>query len=344
MSRKTPVVALATTFVVLIIMGSALPAAFSAPVNAAAIQSDATVSRSFDVGAGGTLEVDAAFGSIEITTTSGNRVEVRVVREVRDRYEDDAARILGEHRVEMSQNGNDVVVRAEVDDDARDRWNDDYRTTPLRVRFEVAVPRSYNVDLETRGGNISVEDLEGEVRTETAGGNLSFGSIDGTVWGRTSGGSITLEGSSGTAEVHTSGGNIDIGNVDADVHAETSGGSIRIERARGEVRAETSGGNITVEEVGGTIEAHSSGGNVTATITSQPTSDCRLSTSGGSVTVNLASGIGLEIDASTSIGGVSSDFAVDGSVSRNAIRGAINGGGPELRLRTSAGSIRIRER
>lgn len=314
------------------------------PARTIAAQSDTTIARSFNVGGGGTLEVDASFGSIEITTSSGNLVEVRVVREVRDRYRDDAAQLLGEHDVQMAQDGNDVAVTAMLDDDARDRWHDDYRSTPLRVRFEISVPRAYNVDLETRGGNISVEDLDGAVRTETAGGNLVFGNINGTVWGHTSGGNIELDGSSGTAEVHTSGGNIMIGDVDADVDAETSGGSISIERAGGNVRADTSGGNITVGEVSGSINASSSGGNVTAHLSHQPAGDCRLSTSAGTVTVTLASGIALNIDASTSFGGVFSDVTVDGRVSRNSIRGSINGGGPELRLRTSAGSIRIRER
>lgn len=338
MSRN-PLAAAAAAAAVLI-MGVVLPAT----INAVPVQSDATISRSFDVGAGGTLEVSAAFGSIEITTASGNHVDVRVVREVRDRYDDDDAQILAEHRVEMSQDGDNLTVRADVGDDARERWNDEYRNTPLRVRLEIAVPSSYNVDLETRGGNISVADLDGEVRADTSGGNLEFGNISGTVWGRTSGGNVTLERSSATVEVRTSGGNIEIGDVEGRVDAETSGGSIRVERAGGEVHVETSGGNITVDDVAGAIDAHSSGGNVTANISRQPASDCRLSTSAGSVTVTVASGIGLEIDASTSIGGVSSDFAVDGRVARNSIRGAINGGGPELRLRTSAGSIRIRER
>jgi len=318
--------------------------AFPASTRALPAQSDATVSRTFDVSAGGTLAVDASFGSIEVTTADGNRVDVRVVREVRDRYEDDAAQILAEHDVQMSMNGNTVTVRADADDDATDRWRDDYRSTPLRVRIEVSVPRTFNAELETAGGSISVEDLDGSVRTETAGGNLAFGNIGGTVWGRTAGGSITLDGSAGSADLRTSGGNIVVGDVSGDVEVETSGGSIRIERATGTVRAETSGGNITVEEVAGSIDAETSGGNIVATITQQPQGDCRLTTSAGSVTINLAEGIGLEIDASTSVGGVSSDFAVDGSVRRGSIRGAINGGGPELYLRTSAGSIRIRER
>ena len=290
-----------------------------------ALQQEATIERSFDVGVGGTLEVNASFGSIEIGASSANRLEVTVIREVRERYADDTQQILAEHQVEISESSNGIVVRTEIDDDARDRWRDDYRGTPLNVRFEITVPSTYDVDLETAGGSISVSDLDGEARAETSGGSLTFGNISGTAWGRTSGGSIT------------------IGDVGGSVDAETSGGSIRINRSAGEVRAKTSGGGIVVNEVGGTIEATTSGGSVSATITEQPQGDCRLSTSGGSVTVNLASGISLDIDARASGGRVSSDFDVDGSVRRNSIRGSINGGGPQLHLRTSGGSVRIRE-
>ncbi len=338
MNRALSAVALAAVALL-----AANPAS-SAVTPISALQSQATVERGFDVGSGGTLEVEASFGSIEVTTASGNRVEVTVEREVRDRFDGDTQQILSEHEVAVSQSGDNVVVTTTVSEAARDRWNDEYNTTPLRVRIEVAVPRSYNVDLNTRGGSISVADLDGEVRTETAGGSLAFGNINGTVWAHTAGGNITLEGTSGTAGVRTAGGNITIGEVAGDVDAETSGGSIHIERAGGAVRAETSGGSITVDEVGGTINARTSGGNVSATITKQPTGDCRLSTSAGTVTVRLAPGIALDIDADTSIGGVSTDFDIDGRVTRNSIRGSINGGGPELHLRTSAGSIRIRER
>lgn len=282
--------------------------ASSATTPMAAFQQPATVRGSYDVGAGGTLRVEASFGSIEVTASSGNSVDVKVVREVRDRFDDDEARIISEHQVEMSQSGSDIIVTTTVSDAARDRWNEDYNTTPLNVRLEISVPRAYNVDLDTRAGNISVNDLDGEVRTETGGGNLEFGNINGSVW------------------AHTAGGNIDIGDVDGNVDVETSGGNIHIDRAGGEVRAETSGGNIS------------------ANITRQPAGDCRLSTSAGTISVTLAAGIGVDIDASTSIGGVSSDFDVDGRVTRNSISGSINGGGPELHLRTSAGRIRIRER
>ena len=311
----------------------------------AALQSEATIQRGFDVATGGTLRVDADFGSIEVTTSDANRVEVTVTREVRDRYRDDEQQILAELPVDVSQSGNDVVVVAEASEDVRERWRDEYRNTPVQIRFAIRVPRAYNVDLETAGGSIEVSDLEGEVRSSTAGGSLRFGNIEGSVWARTAGGNIVLEGSSGTADVRTSGGSITIGAVDGTVDAETSGGSIRIDRAGADVRAQTSGGGIEVEEVRGAIDASTAGGTVRATITEQPARDCRLSTSGGSVIVTLAAGIAVNLDVSSGGGGsVSSDFEIDGRVRRTSIEGAINGGGPQLHLRTSGGSIRIRQR
>lgn len=305
----------------------ALLAIFLPTVTAATpAQSDGTVARTFEVADGGTLTVDASFGSIEVTTSDGNQVVARVTREVRDRYDDDRDRILTEHEVELSQNGNDVTVRTETSEDARERWRDDYRSTPLRVHLEISVPRNYSVDLDTAGGHITVGDLRGALRARTSGGHLRFGEIVGDVWGR------------------TSGGHIEVSEVDGDIDVETSGGSIEVDRVSGDARLETSGGNIRIEEVSGVIDASSSAGNITASIVQQPPADSNLSTSAGSVTVNLGAGIGLDIDASTSVGGVSSDFSVDGRVRRNSIDGSINGGGPELRLRTSAGSIRIRER
>jgi hypothetical protein len=323
----------------------ALTTIFPATSATAALQAEGTIQRGFDVGAGGTLQVNADFGSIEVTTSDANRVEVTVTREVRDRYRDDAQQILAELQVDVSQSGNDVIVRAEASEEARDRWRDEYRNTPVQMRFAIRVPRVYNVDLETAGGSIEVSDLEGEVRSSTAGGSLTFGNIAGAVRARTAGGNITLEGSSGTADVRTSGGSITIGAVEGTVDAETSGGSIRIDRAGADVTAHTSGGSIEVEEVRGAIDASTAGGTVRATITEQPSRDCRLSTSGGSVIVTLAAGIAVNVDASSGGGGsVSSDFEVDGRVRRTSIEGAINGGGPQLHLRTSGGSVRIRRR
>jgi hypothetical protein len=55
----------------------------------------------------------------------------------------------------------------------------------------------------------------------------------------------------------------------------------------------------------------------------------------------------MSLDAETSVGRISTDFAVtsviQGKVPKNRLKGGINGGGPLLKLRTSAGSIRLQK-
>ena len=43
----------------------------------------------------------------------------------------------------------------------------------FRVQFQITVPQRYNLDVETQGGDITVEaPLEGEARLTTAGGDV----------------------------------------------------------------------------------------------------------------------------------------------------------------------------
>lgn len=144
-------------------------------------------------------------------------------------------------------------------------------------------------------------------------------------------------------DLKTGGGSIDIEDLNGKVEAYTSGGSIELGQINGDVDVKTSGGSISVEDVAGNIDAHTSGGSIKAKISKQLTDDCKLTTSGGSIVAYLTPSIAVDLNASTSGGRVKSDFDVDGKVKKNRIRGSINGGGPELTLKTSGGSVSIKE-
>jgi len=299
-----------------------------------------TIKRSFAVKTGGTLTLESDIGAIEVRSIIGENVNVEIRREFRGWDEEDVEDFLDNFRVDMEQVGSDVNVTVHLKRRWKDLWNH------VKVRFYVEVPSEYNVDLQTAGGSISVEDLEGEVRAVTSGGSLNFGAIKGPVYGKTSGGSISLEKCSGDVSVHTSGGSISMGDVNGNVEAYTSGGSISMEQVNGSVEAETSGGSVHIEEVEGPLNASTSGGSMTAYMTKQPGSDCSLKTSGGSITVYLPPDISLDVDAKTSWGKVESDFnvLVSGSQDKSRLRGKIKEGGPELYLRTSGGNIYILEK
>lgn len=280
--------------------------------------------RTFDVKPGGTLIIDSDRGSIDVQTTENNKVEILVILTAKTSRESRAEEIFEDFSLEIEQEGNNVRVLGDYRRDSGWFGTDNNK---FRVEFLARIPGKFNVDLETGGGSIFVDNLEGSVKAKTSGGSLKFNRIKGPVDARTSGGSISLKSCEGFADVRTSGGSINIGQVD------------------GEVLAKTSGGSISVDEVKGSIDATTSGGSVTARISEQPKSDCRLSTSGGSVTVYLARDIAVDLDARTSAGRVDSDFDVEtkSRSSRSSLRGKINSGGPELYLRTSAGNIYVNE-
>jgi hypothetical protein len=301
---------------------------------------DYPVKREFDVKYGGTLRIDTDRGSIDIKTTKKKVVMVEITRRVVGDFLSDSDEILADWEIDFDHSGGDVTITARSQSD----WDwFGWKSHPLRVHFDILVPEQYNLDLKTSGGGVEIAELEGDVRCKTSGGRLVMDQIKGDIIGQTSGGSITLDGSDGTVDLRTSGGGIHIGKVAGRVDAHTSGGSIEVEESGGDVRVSTSGGSIHVNEVKGSISASTSGGSVSATITQQPKNDCSLTTSGGGIRVYLAKGIQLEVDAKTSGGGVRCDMpmTVQGLFGKNQVRGTINGGGPELYLRTSGGPIKI---
>jgi DUF4097 and DUF4098 domain-containing protein YvlB len=286
-----------------------------------------TISKSFDVGPGGQLTVDTNTGSIKVEGMRGDKVEIEIIQNVRTASKRMVKDILDDFQVRFDQDSNDIFVKAEY---KRNGFRSFFNrvTNRLQVRFLITVPLEYDVDLHTSGGSISVLDLEGEVLSKTSGGSLTFENITGNVLGKTSGGSIR------------------IGEIRGEVNAQTSGGSIQIQQADGNLDVHTSGGGITIDEAMGSVKASTSGGSVRAYLSRQPEDDCRLTTSGGSITVYLNNDIGLDVDAQTSGGRIYTDFPVKlfGTISSRSLDAQVNGGGPELYLRSSGGSIHLKKK
>lgn len=286
------------------------------------------ITEEYKVRSGGELIVVSDRGHIEVQTGRGSKVEIEV------QITGDEPELM---RVDTRQEGNTIHIRGKY------KGNNHWRK--MNVRYNITVPKKFNVNLRTGGGGIHVTDLEGEIDANTSGGGLQFGNIKGAVRGHTSGGSITLEGSEGPANLKTSGGSINVGDVMGNIDLNTSGGSINIGHVKGSVDAITSGGGIHIEEANGAIDARTSGGSITAYLSEQPKEDSQLKTSAGTVTVYLAKDLALDIKARTSMGTVKTDFPINGKTkSKRRLDGSINGGGPELYLSTSAGSVRIKEK
>jgi hypothetical protein len=310
-------------------------------VGARATEIEQNLEKTFTVSPGGELAIQADRGSIDLAVGADDKIEVKVLRKARASNTAKAEEILAAHEVTFRQDGNRVVVEARSPKLGQG-WN--WRGQNLEVRYTVNLPRKFNSDLHTAGGSIKVADLTGNVRAQTAGGSIWVGRIDGSVWAHTAGGSVHVNGATGAVDTETAGGSITVGEGGTTIRAKTAGGSIEVGKAQGRIDAGTAGGGIVIREARGGVRAVTSGGSVKVGLATTPEEDCEIETSAGSIELNIPSGIAANLDARTSAGTVTCEVPVkiQGQTKRSALQGQLGDGGHKLKLRTSAGSIRIK--
>lgn len=290
-------------------------------------------SLAFEPGASFRLETDS--GSVSVSGTSADGAEV-VITSRRDDIEE---------RFDFSfdDSGSGARIRVEKRGSGFRSW---FNNDGGGLHFEVRLPRRAEVFVDTAGGRISLEGIDGEVELRTSGGSIGVDDVTGDVLADTSGGAIKISSVEGDVDADTSGGSISIRDVSGKAVADTSGGAISMRDVGGDVVADTSGGGIDIDGAGGMVKADTSGGPVTVVFAAGNDHGGSLSSSGGRVTAVIDPGVGLEIDASSSGGSVRTDvpLTIRGEISKTDIRGTLNGGGAMLRLRSSGGGVRIESR
>ena len=213
---------------------------------------------------------------------------------------------------------------------------------------------SGDLGLHTGGGAIEVRHANGKVVAETGGGSVEIQSgQDATI--ETGGGSVEVRQCSGKVKVSTGGGSIDLEDLGGPADIETGGGTIHLTSAKGHVHAETGGGGI---ELFGVPSAHAEtgAGGITVKLinTGGERRDSDLETGAGDITVYIAPDVAINVRASVDMGNghrITSDFADIHIASEGdqwgpktlTAEGKLNGGGPMLKVHTSAGDICIRK-
>ena len=252
-------------------------------------------------------------------------------------------------------------------------WDGDFEARSAGGRIAVDRIRGRG-DLRTAGGDIEVGAVNGTLRCssgggvirvqnagaeawlETAGGEIFVHQADGPVQASTGGGNIRIERAGSSVVARTAGGLIQVQQADGPVTAESSGGAIQVNSANG-VRCESAGGAIRLRNVAGAVHAFANSGSILAELgrdaSGKAMEDSILSTNAGDITVFIPSNLRLTVQAINETGGgsgrINSDFPdihprTGGFPGAGPLvaEGALNGGGPMLRVNVVGGTIYLR--
>ncbi len=285
----------------------------------------ADIEKTFKVTGAGTLTIRGVSGSVFVSSWERSEVQIKEIKKMDVFTEKEAETVLERSESSYRQQGNDIFVDGEH---SRRDW--------VKSKFEVWAPKSFSVDLDTRGGDIRVSNLTGTANIQTSGGDIALNEIGGEIDARTSGGDIEVSGAEKEVSLRTSGGDLELRRILGPLTGRTSGGEIKLTESQGEVKLHTSGGSIEIDQVRGEVEAHTSGGDIVVT---DATASVEVQTSGGDIEFR---NIGGSLEAETSGGdiegkAVSGDARVStagGDIEIHDLRGGVEG-------KTAGGDIEV---
>jgi DUF4097 and DUF4098 domain-containing protein YvlB len=201
------------------------------------------------------------------------------------------------------------------------------------------------------GGSIFIGAAGGGANCQTAGGEIVVEDAGGPVVLSTEGGNIAVDKAAASVEAHSAAGVIGVTNAGGAVFADTRGGSIQVGSARG-VKCESAAGGIRVKTSSSPLHISTAVGNILAELLAGSLiDDASLVAGSGDVTVMIPPNLPLSVLARNDSGGdprIVSDFAEFRNKTFGFARpamtaeGAINGGGPILRINVAGGTIYLR--
>jgi len=274
--------------------------------------------ETFSVRKGGSLTVRTDAGDISVVGWNKEEVTVRVTG-----LQDSEMSFLS-----ITRTGQSVTVEF------------DPPSTRSSPRFSVNVPNEFSVDLETAGGNLSIDgQLKGTLNGTTAGGDIALGSLGGTLSFRTAGGDITTGTIDGSVTLKSAGGDLRTGPVTGAAILSTAGGDIVAGNVGKDLTAKTAGGSIAAGNIGGAVTAMTAGGEIDINAV---TGNSTLKTAGGSIRVRASRG---DLEAKTA-GGDLELQGIAGSVRAETAGGDIlvdlvAGSHGNSRLSSAAGDVSL---
>ena len=137
---------------------------------AAFAATEENINKTFPVSSGGTLVVDADFGSIDVSTNAAaGEIAVDVWRKITRKDKGAEEKFLRENPVQFVPEGNTLTIRCRTKE--QNRWFSG-RENRNEAKYTIRVPAQFNAKLDTAGGGIEVSDLTGSVNVSTSGGGL----------------------------------------------------------------------------------------------------------------------------------------------------------------------------
>lgn len=194
-----------------------------------------------------TLEADTGAGDLEILGQD-NLDKILVVGKFGGKELDES-----DYEFTLERNGSTARLVTSVDSS----WS---KNTYIDVR--VLVPSSLLLGVNDRSGDLSVKDIDANVRIDDRSGDVHVSDINGDLYIEDNSGDVNIKNVSGSLTVEDKSGDINIRRVSGVVDIEDNSGDIDVVDIEANVTIDDSSGDIDVANIKGLVKVVDSGGDV----------------------------------------------------------------------------------
>jgi hypothetical protein len=197
-----------------------------------------------------------------------------------------------------------------------------------RLRYRIELPAETAVAVQSTSGDVTAKSLSSGVDIKTTSGDVKLIEISGPLTISSVSGDVSLSsGQASGANVNTTSGSIDLQGVADALVVKSISGDITIEEARN--------GRLSIDTTSGSVRYDGS---------LAPGSDNRIGSISGEVQIQLPEAAGMNVDASSVSGDLSTDFDLNGTKEAHVLRGAVGDGAAILKITTTSGDVQIEKR
>jgi len=307
------------------------------------------------------LRVQNPAGLIEIRGETRPDFLLEAHYRLRADKESFAKELLDRMDLGVEEKAGRLVVFATFDGEALGsrRWTV-LRETQTRVDILVRSPKEMGVEAGVTGGELRVQDLEGDAELSATSGDVEVLRLGGDLLLNVTSGDVRLDEIGGrvnatstagriiarqigaSAWLQSLSGDVFVADVDGDLDIQNLTGGISARNVEGALSVNSSSGEITLELPGGPVRANSSSGNITLRTLAPAGQSLNMASSSGLVEVILLESSSFDLDLNTSTGSIRCRVPLDlQDVSRRNLRAIMGRGGPALQVVTASGDIRI---
>lgn len=279
--------------------------------------------RTIDLVRDGKVIINNVSGNIEVRTWDRAQVQIDALKVSRSTTQARAKENADKVEITIAEEDSTVRIKTEYPESKN-------RNINVSVYYTLTIPADASLNATTVSGNVTCEDISGDLKANTASGN------------------VTATGVKNGANLSTTSGNVEVDDIVGDVKLHTVSGSVIANNVKGSVAADTTSGSIVLTNItdADEIDANVMSGKVKYEGDLDSNGYYHLQTHSGRVEFIVPSGAAFDLDARTFSGSINSDFdiTVRGKIDKKSLRGSVNGGGAEVELKAFSGNIYIKKK